>query len=65
MHCRSEVVEKARQGELEGSYGASGLRLGFENGYLESVLGKRDGCSETVGTGTDNASLAGHLGYSL
>jgi hypothetical protein len=65
MHGRSEVVKKARQGELESSCGASRLRLGFEDVYLPSVLSKSDGRGETVGTGTDDAGLAGHLRYSL
>src|SRR6266404_2517651 len=65
MHRRSEVMEKAGQGELESPCGASRLRLRFENVDLQSPLSENDGCCETIGTSTDDASFAGHFRFSL
>src|SRR5271163_554645 len=65
MHRRSEVMEKAGQGELKRSGGASRLGLRFKNVHFPSTLSENDGPSETIGTGADDASLAAHLRFSL
>src|ERR1700722_9566252 len=65
MYCRSEVMEKAGQGQLKRSGGASRLGLCFKNVRFPSRLRENDSPSEAVGTGADNASVTPHLRFSL
>src|SRR6266581_7504647 len=57
-------MEKARQGKLESSRGASRLRLRLENVYLQSSLRENNGCCEAIRTGADDASSAYQFSFS-
>src|SRR5882724_9036761 len=58
-------MEKARQGKLESSRGASRLRLRLENVYLQSSLRENNGCCEAIRTGADDASSAYQFSFPL
>jgi hypothetical protein len=58
-------MQKTRQGELKGARRPSGLRLGFENLDLQSLLRQNDGRRKAIGAGADDASSARHVRLSL
>jgi hypothetical protein len=49
VHCGTEVVEEAGQGERHGARGAAGLCLGLEYIQLQACLGEDDGRRQTIG----------------
>jgi hypothetical protein len=56
-------MQKAGQRQFQRPRGSSRFRFRFENLHLYPSLGQYDRCSETVGAGTDDASIPVHFAF--
>jgi hypothetical protein len=61
MNGGAEIMEEARQRELDGTRGAARLRLRLEDVNADAALREGDGSGEAVRSGADDAGSAGAL----
>ena len=54
INCRTEIVPKARKGDLSGPDATSVGRLSFPNFYIQACLGQNYSCREAVRTAADD-----------